>query len=322
MGNKEIHEKKINEIKASLKNIENNSKIDLMDENKLAEYIYNNYYLKQHLSSLKISSMLNTSNNSIYKLFNKNGFKMRDNHEKGKLYHCNVNYFEIINTEEKAYWLGFLYADGYIQSRRFNDGRKLGISLGIKDINHLRKFKDCISYDGDIKIYKTGKSSYKEGIEYCRILITEEKLVSDVIDKGCIEHKSNIKKFPNENQVPQNLLKPFIRGYFDGNGSVTITKSNPDKNSYVDSYSISFVSTDDMLLHIQDILLKERIIKHTYNFSKRKEYQEVSSFDFGGNFLSYKFLEWLYGGANIYLDRKYERYLNLKKYVLSRQEIL
>ena len=48
----------------------------------------------------------------------------------------------------------------------------------------------------------------------------------------------------------------------------------------------------------------------------------MSSFDFGGNFLSYKFLEWLYGEGNIYLDRKYERYLNLKKYVLSRQEIL
>lgn len=43
--------------------------------------------------------------------------------------------------------------------------------------------------------------------------------------------------------------------------------------------------------------------------------------NFGGNFLSYKFLEWLYGDANIYLDRKYERYLNLKKYVLSKQEI-
>ena len=69
MGNKEVHEQKINEIKTSLNKLENNSTIDLMDENKLAEYIYNNYYVKQHLSSLKIASMLNTSNNSIYKLF-------------------------------------------------------------------------------------------------------------------------------------------------------------------------------------------------------------------------------------------------------------
>ena len=44
--------------------------------------------------------------------------------------------FETIDTEEKAYWLGFMYADGYIGASRYS----VGINLSLKDIDHLKKF--------------------------------------------------------------------------------------------------------------------------------------------------------------------------------------
>ena len=56
--------------------------------------------------------------------------------QKPDKYYYNKHFFDVIDTEEKAYWLGFMYADGYITSKSF----RIGLSLAIKDIEHLRKF--------------------------------------------------------------------------------------------------------------------------------------------------------------------------------------
>ena len=45
--------------------------------------------------------------------------------------------FDVIDTEEKAYWLGFLYADGNVS----NTKNEVGITLQSSDIKHLYKFK-------------------------------------------------------------------------------------------------------------------------------------------------------------------------------------
>ena len=56
-------------------------------------------------------------------------------------YSCDENYFECIDNEEKAYWLGFIYADGYITSKRAHGSQNFGVSLAIKDKKTFRKIK-------------------------------------------------------------------------------------------------------------------------------------------------------------------------------------
>ena len=60
-------------------------------------------------------------------------------------YSCDENYFECIDNEEKAYWLGFLYADGFIESKRGTYSQKFGIMLSYRDRKHLEKFNKCLN---------------------------------------------------------------------------------------------------------------------------------------------------------------------------------
>ena len=94
-----------------------------------------------------------------------------------------INTFEKIDTEEKAYWLGFLYADGNVS----NHENKIELILAEKDVGHLEKFKRFLNIKNKI--------CYREATKAYRISFRSEKCKQDLIDKGCIPNKSLILKF-------------------------------------------------------------------------------------------------------------------------------
>lgn len=94
---------------------------------------------------------------------------LKENTNKNKI-KLNDDVFDKIDSEEKAYLLGFLSADGYI----LNDGRTIGIALKREDKYILEKFKEILEYEGEIKDY-TAKTSY--GIsEYSRLRFSSPKI--------------------------------------------------------------------------------------------------------------------------------------------------
>nr|DAG90196.1 MAG TPA: endonuclease [Crassvirales sp.] len=60
----------------------------------------------------------------------------------------NRDFFSVIDTEEKAYWLGFLYADGFISA----SGNTVGLSISLKDIDHLKKYNNALNYTKGLNI--------------------------------------------------------------------------------------------------------------------------------------------------------------------------
>lgn len=248
------------------------------------EFILNNY---EHMSSKEISSVLNCSVRDInifldYKklIFN------------SKKYVLNENYFEKIDTPNKAYWLGFLYADGCIMDRVRN-GRisyVLELSLSREDISHLEKFKMSLKSNAPIKL-KTVKDKY----EACRLTICNKKICEDLIKLGCVPRKSLILTFPTEEQVPKYLIPHFIRGYLDGDGCVF----NNGKNVVV-----NFVSTFDFLSSIQEIMYDEFGLTKTSICKKGNAYQ--CSWRGKGNLKTW--FDYLYNYDDIiFLQRKFEK---------------
>lgn len=254
----------------------------------------------QGLSHAKIAE--NTgyfSGDTVGKCLRKAGIKGRSNKINSRRYFSDEDFFECINTEEKAYWLGFIYADGFITNKRKHNSRRLGISLGIKDIVHLEKFKKSINSDHKIYVYRTTSSAYKENTEYCRIIITSEKICDDIERLGVLEHKSLVLTFPNKIQLPSIFKYHFIRGYFDGDGSITITNNA--------NYAFKLCGTKELFNKIKDIL------GLNLNLEKRKKDKKNNySLSVGGNRQVERILDLLYSNANIYLDRKYSRYMRLK----------
>lgn len=219
-------------------------------------------------------------------------------------YSINEKVFEKIDSEEKAYWLGFLYADGFVGAKN----NQIGLDVALKDINHLEKYKQFLQWDGEIKIYKEhqfgSKENYnKSGEEMyaCRITVTNKKLHEDLIKLGCIPNKSLILQFPSEEQVPKEFQLAFIRGYFDGDGTLGLYPHSK-KNTRLEE-SLMFVGTKPFLEKVQQILgigylvQKRNCNKATYRLS----YSTLKAF-----FAA----EDMYKNATVYLDRKYNIYIN------------
>lgn len=118
------------------------------------------------------------------------------------------DYFAEIDTAEKAYWLGFIYADGYVRR-----GNELGLTLQKRDEHHLRTFADAL--DSTYKIQQIeAPESRKVGTQ-----IRSEELVSDLATHGVVARKTHKDTLPD---LDADAIPHFIRGYFDGDGSFVI----------------------------------------------------------------------------------------------------
>ena len=120
----------------------------------------------------------------------------------------NQNFFSKIDSHDKAYFLGFLMADGYICTTPYN--KQIGIGIQTKDKYILEYYKNLIGKKLNIKQYKNSS----------KLTITSTIMYSDLTKLGFIENKShNDYHFPD---IPDEFKSSFICGYFDGDGCITI----------------------------------------------------------------------------------------------------
>ena len=218
--------------------------------------------------------------------------------KKDNLY--NENIFEKIDTEEKAYWLGFIYADGWISTEK--NRNRLGIELSIKDKEHLEKFELFVCKEKNKNMIKTRTRvdtfnidknlpiEQKRKTETALIAFDSKKIVNDLINLGCVQNKTFIIKFPTKEQVPEHLIRHFLRGNFDGDGCI----SKKTKQ-------LTFLGTQDFCEKIKTQIekitsgnSKVTKTKNIYRFSKSlmKKEQLLKVYNF------------FYKDATIFLERK------------------
>jgi hypothetical protein len=117
----------------------------------------------------------------------------------------NSEYFEEINTSEKAYWLGVLYGDGSIINRGDKTDR---VYLGLKDHEHVVAFKQSIGAEQNINKKKDGTSAFS---------VCDQQLADSLIRLGCDSDKTFSDSLPN--LVDEDLRVAFVRGLFDADGN-------------------------------------------------------------------------------------------------------
>ena len=209
--------------------------------------------------------------------------------------------FEIIDTAEKAYWLGFLAADGCNYQREHN--ASIILNIHEKDIEHLEKFKQFCHTDAEIKSY-IGYEGFSNQTPMCKITLNSKKISNDLIDKGILPNKSLILQPPH---ILKEFYKPFILGYFDGDGSIS-------KTFQYNNYSISIQGTKEILTWICEVLdWDAKLEKRNINSNNNSYYIRC-----GGTNKPYQILNQLYNSCEIHLDRKYNIYKTLETVVLSR----
>ena len=251
---------------------------------------------QEGFSSINLSEMYNVGYETILRGFRRLGYKVRSNKVNSRIYNVNHSYFNEINSAEKAYWLGFIYADGFVTIRK--DGCKyFGLSLFVKDVSVLENLKKSLNSNYKINIYKS--NGYTGSGEYCRLLIRSDEIVDDLISHGVLISKTNILKPP---KLGNNLIRHFIRGYMDGDGS--IWRSGRE-------YSVQFLGTMELLDFIMEYFMSNNLVYKKVKARYRKEGQVVMSIAYGGNVQVKRILDHLYLDSNIYLERKFKIYKEL-----------
>lgn len=205
--------------------------------------------------------------------------------------------FDNIDTEEKAYWLGFLYADGCINSRN----NTVSLDLKEDDIKHLEKFRNFLKLRREIRV---GNATCNGKVfSRCRLNVTDKHFHNVLISKGCIPNKSLVLNFPDISIFAStDLVIHFVRGYIDGDGCVTLGCTK---------YSIfSIIGTKEFLNGIIK-LFPTIFVSQIYYKDKRRPNSNTYFISLGGEKSSI-FGEILYRNATIYLQRKYDKFIKYK----------
>lgn len=223
-----------------------------------------------------------------------------------KKYYYNEHYFDCIDSEHKAYWLGVLCADGCVCYEDVTP--RLQLALSAIDKDYLQLFLNDLQSDAPLNIH-TKKSGKYKGTKNVGVYIRSKHLCDTLERLGCTRRKSKTLVFPD--YLPDNLIPHFIRGYFDGDGCVFISKEKHWRHGTVmDVLHFRFIGTFDVITKIDSYLgLNGRI-------SCRHSKLNSNIFE-----LAYKrrrkavlFYQYLYANSTIYLSRKKQIFdLHLKK---------
>ena len=224
---------------------------------------------------------------------------------------ANGDYFNDIDTEKKAYILGFFIADGYIEK---NSGR-ICFNNSIDDISVFREIQEEICPNSKLhySTKQTGVNLRKKQV----LLRFTNKNITKILDE---KYDLTSGKTFNENYVfdfsklSEDLIPHFIRGYFDGDGSVSYIPKTGKKQLL---FNFSFVFNSELFANQFAEIFKNKfdIIPVIYShigktcdyYSLRFNYNRIRKYKIE---LIYK---WLYNDATIFLDRKkikFEQYLN------------
>lgn len=221
----------------------------------------------------------------------------------GKTYAFNETIFKVIDSEEKAYWFGFLCADGYNHETK----NCVALQLQKEDFSHLEKYKAFLNYQGPIYTFTRTTSVNKLVRDYCELNVCSPIYSEDLAKLGCIQNKTYKLEFP---YISDNLVRHFIRGYFDGDGCISIT-DRKDRRTRGTSMTVqlNIVGKESVLLKIQDYIVKATNVTKTPIRNRKNNFAKTISW--GGTNVVLKILHYLYNDSTVYLDRKYKKYEQL-----------
>lgn len=218
---------------------------------------------------------------SVKRILLKNKVEIRGHGAHSRLHIFNYRFFHKIDTEEKAYWLGFLAGDGNICNRL----QQVNITLNRQDREHLVKFKKSIGLVDDIV-----RDFDQNGRDYSSITLSSKVMALDLFEHGLTPKKSLTLAQPQD--VPNDLNRHFIRGLFDADGSFLVYKR---------SQEISLVGSYDLLSWVSENLdgnPDPKPHKSIWRIRARAEH-----------FISW--VSFLYEDSSVFLDRKKDKALEI-----------
>lgn len=209
----------------------------------------------------------------------------------GKRKYCiNENYFNEIDSHNKAYYLGFITADGYNYTKK---GTIVITQSGIQS-DIIFKLNAEIGSNAPI-INKPNKTNQQKIYE---LRINSRKISNILSSYGIIQKKSHETYFPN---ISEEFYNSYILGYYDGDGGI-----NFSKNNYNNSI-INFTGNESLINKIKEIIDNKFNRNGTISI-RHKNKPNIITLNYTGKRSCYKILTWLYNDSTLFIDSKKDKY--------------
>lgn len=214
----------------------------------------------------------------------------------------NDKYFTDINTEEKAYWLGFIWADGSISktSKRCSGPNRLNVSQKTKEIEHLERFARTIESTANIDTREPMPN------KYVSILNINSRPLCMSLEKLGYGIKSKRIHIP---PIPKQLIRHFIRGYFDGDGCLSLY-TQKCKKWIVNRQEFSITGNPVLINEIQNVLSQETTISQKVHPKPYKRTIKVVSLRYGKKDDIDTLFHYMYDDSSVYMQSKYQKFID------------
>lgn len=264
-------------------------------------------YNENNRSMRATSKVLGTSDKTVIRRMKEYGIEWN----KKVFYSCNENFFDELN-EKSLYWLGFLATDG--NCFKHNYTYEISLKLALKDIEHLKLFKNNLDSESPIHERVIKKMAGKDGFlknKYlsCQITIASEKIFNKLAEYNIVPRKTHTYRFPNQLKNHPNV-RHFIRGCLDGDGWYRKHRNNGKE--YTTEIRLGMCGNPIFVKEVFD-LIKEKCNVKSGSYYIRKS-GKTGDFEFCAKQDVNNIIDWLYQDATIYIPRKYEIAMQAKKY--------
>lgn len=257
------------------------------------------------MTSTKLAEDFDVSPATITRWLKKSGITMRESRE-SLADPINDRFFQIIDSEVKAYWLGFFVADGCL-AKSVKTYRQIRFYLSSKDKDAVFQFAKDLEYEGKVRHDKKKK---QHGLAFNNPYIGQ-----DLINLQALAWKkgSNTDLLQN---IPEKLVHHFIRGFFDGDGCIGVQKREDRPGLYMYANFCGPIQDAFALEAIQNIIPMWPNLGAKQRNSDGHEYSEIK---LTGNQQVNAFGNWLYRDATRFLARKKNRFVALKQSLSGNQ---
>lgn len=242
----------------------------------------------QGKNQAEIVRELHMSNDNVRKILRENTEDITKNSWKHK-YIVDETYFDCIDTPNKAYILGFLCADGNISKK----GNEIKLFLQEKDIDILKNILKELKSNYPLHFYDySNRPNHQNQYGF---IITSKHMCKSLSELGVVPNKSLTLEYPNA--ILPDLQRHFLRGYFDGDGTIHASKNGKNVN---------FIGTYNFCLNAKEVI--ESYIDVNCCIYQYYDNGITSILQISGGKQIPKFLSWIYDDADLYLERKYLKY--------------
>jgi DNA-binding XRE family transcriptional regulator len=222
--------------------------------------------------------------------------------EARRIYSCDHSFFQQIDSETKAYWLGFIAADGSVYKSA------LKVTLSSKDRDHLLRLKADLHSDHPLKdnAAKDRRKSYANTRASSTFYLRSSQIIEGLARHGVMPRKTFKLEWPNF--LPDELLRHYLRGYFDGDGCFSMTGGSYVRKrdgQRLPALSWSIVGTEAFCLGAQEYLVEAAGVSRT-RVSPCRPGMSTYRLIYGGKHQVSRIYRLLYDDASVYLPRKRE----------------